>query len=159
MKREYKRWSKLILLGAADVEAGNVEKALYQYDRAWMLASHLIDDTIMVFENDLRPLNWVSYACCCLVQVHIRTNNPAAARLCLERTGRKFLTVLSNSGYPLLVRGKVIREFEPLMNLAIQFYQAQGRPDEAFSMVGDWLTEVRRYVGQMRPICQTIQMN
>lgn len=159
MKRNDKKWSNMILLGAADFDAGNADKAARHYRRALMLAERLIEETMLAFDGDTRPLNLYNFAGCCLVQLHIRTGDSAAACACLEQTGRKFMAILNNSGYPLLIRGKTIREFEPLMNLAIEFFNAQGRPDEAYTMIGDWLTEINRYVSRMRPVAETVLMN
>lgn len=57
------------------------------------------------------------------------------------------------------MRGKVILEFKPLINLAIQFCQSAGRPDEAYAAIGDWLVELKQSVGRMRPIQETVLMN
>jgi len=159
MKRTYRKYSNLVLLGAAELDAGNVVKAAYHYQQAMASAEQLIDETILLFDGDIRPLSLYSYAGCCLVDLHSRTGDSAAVRACLEQTGRKFLSILNNSGYPLPIRGKAIRAFEPLMNLAVTFFKSEGRPDEAYTVVGDWLMEVKRYVGRMRPVAETVSMN
>lgn len=159
MKQTYRKWSKLILLGTADLDAGNVEKAIAYYERAQTVAERLIDDTIMTFDGDISPQNLYNHTCCCLVTAHQQIGDSVSARSCLMQTGHKFLAVLNSTSYPILMRGNVIRAFEPLFDLAIRFHRTEGRPDEAYAWVGDWLTEVKRYVSRTRPFEEAVRMN
>lgn len=100
-----------------------------------------------------------SQSCQGLVQVHQRSGDSATARLCMEQAAQRLLAVLKNPGYPMLIRGKVIRAFEPLFNLVIQFYQSEGHPEEAITWISNWLAEVQKQVARTRPVQEIALMN
>lgn len=93
MDKNTEMGSKLVRLGAADLRAGNVDEAVRQYKRALLLARRLIDDTIITFDGDVCPLHLYTTTCHGLVALYVRTGHSAAARLCLEETGRTFVFV------------------------------------------------------------------
>ncbi len=159
MKKQYKKWSRLILLGSTNLEASNLAKAISCYERAQLMVDRLIDNTIVDFDGDIIPLTMYSDSCKVLIQTHQHAGNSAEAYLELEQAARRLLSVMKNLSYPLLIRGKAIRSLEQLFILAIHFYQSQGRPDDALTWIRACLFEIKQQITIMRPVQETVRMN
>lgn len=159
MNQQHRKWSKLILLGAAALDADDITNAISYYERAQILADRLIDETIVTFDCDISPLTMYSDSCMSLVQAHQRACDSAAAHLCLEQTAQRLLAVMKNPSYPLLMRGKMIRAFEPLFGLKIQFHQDEGRLDDALAWIRGWLAQIQQQVARTRPVQEMVMMN
>lgn len=159
MNQQHRKWSKLILLGAADLDADDIIKAISRYERAQILADRLIDETIVTFDGDMSPLTMYSDSCKGLVQAHQRAGDSAAAHLCLEQTAERLLAVMKNPSYPLLMRGKMIRAFEPLFGMKIQIHQAEDRLEDALGWIRDWLAKIQQQVARTRPVQEMVMMN
>lgn len=159
VKSKHKQWSKLVISGTEIIETGNYEGAIIQFKRSRTLALQMMDDTILRFDGDVFFLDLYNHSTACLQEIYQKSGDSAAAEACLTEAKEKYLAVLRNPAYPLLVRGRVIRALKGLIKLAVRFYDSEGRRQDAYTAANAWIREVKEFVARMPSLQQAVAMS
>lgn len=158
-KGNHKQWSKLVIRGTESIETGDCEGAIASFKLSRVLAVRMMDDTILKFDGDVLFLDLYNHSTACLQEAYQKSGDSAAAEACLMDAKEKYLAVLRNPAYPLLVRGRAIRALKGLIKLAVRFYDSEGQRETAYVVANSWIKEVKGFVARMPSLQQAVAMS